>query len=95
MSAGEKQQLLEQFFSDMDRSLREMGVGDMSIGKKVRAMAEAAFGRLAAYEHAGDSVALKEALRRNVYGGQAQEQDSEPFEHFPNRFSLLFIGVHF
>jgi cytochrome b pre-mRNA-processing protein 3 len=66
--------LLEAFFADMDRSLREMGVGDVGVGKRVHAMAEAAFGRLKAYGEAkGDAQAMREALRRNVYAGQAED----------------------
>ncbi len=68
------QQLLEVFFEDMDRSLREMGVGDMGVGRRIRAMAEAAFGRIKAYEDAaGSAQRLQDALRRNVYGSKAQE----------------------
>jgi cytochrome b pre-mRNA-processing protein 3 len=72
--AKAKQWLLETFFADMDGSLREMGVGDMSVGKKMRVMAEAAFGRLKAYEEAWSSrEALMNALRKNVYAGQAAQ----------------------
>jgi cytochrome b pre-mRNA-processing protein 3 len=65
-----KQLLLECLFDDMDRSLREMGVGDMGVGRRVRAMSEAVFGRIAAYESAKDARGLREALLRNVYRGQ-------------------------
>jgi cytochrome b pre-mRNA-processing protein 3 len=67
------QNLTDTFFKDMDRSLREMGVGDLSVGKKVRKMAEAFHGRLNAYAKAlgqGDT-ALAESLERNVYAGEA------------------------
>lgn len=63
------ERLIEEFFADMDRSLREMGVGDLSVGKKVRRMAEAFYGRVTAYERAfaeGDD-AMKAALARNVF----------------------------
>jgi cytochrome b pre-mRNA-processing protein 3 len=66
------QSLTDHFFTDMDRSLREMGVGDLSVGKKVRKMAEAYHGRLNAYAtgvEQGEPV-LIEALQRNVYGGE-------------------------
>lgn len=59
-------------FDDMDRNLREMGVGDLSVGKKVRKLAEGFFGRAGAYEEAlgsGDD-ALHDALRRNLYAQQ-------------------------
>ena len=64
--------LLESLFDDMDRSLREMGVGDTGISKRIKSMSKAAFGRMKAYEDAGaDDEALKEALTRNVYRGEA------------------------
>lgn len=57
------------FFGDMDRNLREMGVGDLSVGKKIRKMADALNGRFVAYTNAiGDAEALGFALMRNVYG---------------------------
>lgn len=63
-------QLMECLFDDMDRSLREMGVGDMGVGKRVKSMSKAAYGRLTAYGQAwGDDMALKEALVRNLYRG--------------------------
>ena len=44
------QAVFDAMFSDMDVTLREMGVGDLSVGKKVRAMWEAFHGRARAYE---------------------------------------------
>ncbi len=64
------QSLIDRLFADMDVTLREMGVGDLSVGKKVKQMAEAFYGRSRAYREAlasSDDVALEEALRRNVY----------------------------
>lgn len=61
--------LIEYYFADMDRSLREMGVGDTGIRYKVQKMSSAFYGRLEAYGMAGDSPKLwPEALRRNIYG---------------------------
>ncbi|MEO3429829.1 ubiquinol-cytochrome C chaperone family protein [Pelagibius sp. CAU 1746] len=66
--------LQEVFFTDMDRSLREMGAGDLGVGKRVKKMAEGFMGRLAAYEAALDAVAprgtaeLEAVLRRNALG---------------------------
>ena len=66
------QALFDTFFHDMDRTLRAMGVGDMSVGKKVKDMVRAYYGRCAAYEEAlageGDLTA---AIARNVYQGAA------------------------
>lgn len=62
------QALFDTFFHDMDRTLRAMGVGDMSVGKKVKDMIRAYYGRCAAYEEAlaGDGD-LTAAIVRNVY----------------------------
>lgn len=66
-----RRQLQEAMFSDMDRSLRELGVGDMGIGKEVKKMGVAWFGRLKAYASALDEddprAALIAALSRNLY----------------------------
>jgi cytochrome b pre-mRNA-processing protein 3 len=64
-----RQNLVDELFRDMDRSLREMGVGDLSVGKKVRKMAEVFYGRIAAYDRAlkdGDA-SLEAAVARNIY----------------------------
>lgn len=70
------QGLFDTLFIDMDRSLREMGAGDMGIGKRIKSMVEAFYGRVAAYE-AGlerqDDQALETALRRNLYGTSQPE----------------------
>lgn len=66
------QAVFDAMFADMDVNLREMGVGDMSVGKRVRGMWEAFHGRALAYETALDSAeagALAEALGRNVWRG--------------------------
>jgi len=64
------QALFDVMFEDMDRSLREMGVGDLGVGPRVKAMAKALYGRIAAYEEglAGDDEILAAALARNLFG---------------------------
>lgn len=57
-------------FKDFDMSLREMGVGDLSVGKKIYFMNEALAGRINAYKISfkeGEKSIYK-ALRRNVFG---------------------------
>lgn len=64
------QALFDIMFRDMDRSLREMGVGDLSVGKRVRKLAEIFYGRASAYRNAiasGSEAELRGALRRNIY----------------------------
>ncbi len=68
------QAVFDAMFSDMDQNLREMGVGDLSVGREVRAMWEALHGRAAVYAaalDAGDAAALASALTRNVWRGGA------------------------
>jgi cytochrome b pre-mRNA-processing protein 3 len=72
------QQLFDVMFGDMDQSLREMGVGDLSVGKKIRSMSEAFYGRVAAYEkglQAGGDAVLIAALERNLFRGNAPEAE--------------------
>lgn len=67
------QAVFDAMFADMDVNLREMGVGDLSVGKRVRGLWEAFHGRALAYEAALDSPdpdALAEALARNVWRGE-------------------------
>lgn len=65
------QALFNLLFADMDSSLREIGVGDLSVGKKIKAMGQAFYGRAEAYEsglQAPTDEALTAALSRNLYG---------------------------
>ena len=64
------QRFFETVFTDFDRSLREMGTGDLGVGREVKRMAQAFYGRIDAYERGlaqGDSV-LSAALGRNLFG---------------------------
>jgi len=67
------QRLFDTMFADFDRSLREMGTGDLSVGREIKRMAEAFYGRVAAYESglADDDSVLKPALARNLFGTAA------------------------
>ena len=58
--------LTEIFISDMDGSLRQMGIGDLIVGKHVGRMMSALGGRLAAFREAGTG-ALDEPVIRNIF----------------------------
>ncbi|MDH3228456.1 MAG: hypothetical protein OEN55_01565 [Alphaproteobacteria bacterium] len=67
------QALFDAMFADLDRNLREMGVGDLSVGKRVKALAGHFYAMSAACRdglNRGDTV-LCGALRDYIYGGQA------------------------
>ncbi len=61
--------LIEEFFTDVDHSLRELGIGDLGIPKRMKKLARMFYGRTAAYADAlerDDRAALAEALARNI-----------------------------
>jgi cytochrome b pre-mRNA-processing protein 3 len=66
------QGVFDRFCADMDASMREWGVGDPSVPKKMMAVGEAFYGRQAAYmaalEVPGPAMPLSEALARNILG---------------------------
>ncbi len=68
------QKLFDVMFASFDDALRELGVGDLIVGKKIRKMAESFYGRVQAYDAAIENAAggdnemtLAAALARNVY----------------------------
>ena len=79
--SGARQKLFDLMFADMERSLREMGVGDMSIGRKMKPMLSGFYGRAEAYKAAlaeKTDDALTQALSRNLYGLAAGEAPHAP-----------------
>ncbi|MFC7379504.1 ubiquinol-cytochrome C chaperone family protein [Brevundimonas sp. GCM10030266] len=70
------QQLFDTYVSALDHTLRELGVGDISVGKKMRKLAESLYGRMTAYEQPlrdGDAALLAERLARNVLESEAAD----------------------
>jgi cytochrome b pre-mRNA-processing protein 3 len=72
------QSVFDRFVSDMDRSLREMGVGDLAVPKRMKAIGRSFYGRLDAYGKPiaeRDQPVLTEALRRNLWPDGAPPAD--------------------
>jgi cytochrome b pre-mRNA-processing protein 3 len=70
LSAAVSQAFFDVMFLDMDRGLREMGTGDLSVGRHVKRMAQGFYGRIRAYQtglEQGRST-LAAALSRNLFG---------------------------
>jgi cytochrome b pre-mRNA-processing protein 3 len=68
----------DRFFAELDRAMREMGVGDLTVPKKMRKIADIYAGCSSAYGNAlasSDKTDLSEALLRNVYG---RSEDRRP-----------------
>lgn len=65
-----KRMLQEAMFDNLDLTMREIGVGDLGVGKKVKVMAEAFYGRIKVYQEIldkNDKSKMREALERNLY----------------------------
>jgi len=70
------QALVDYMAADLDRSIRELGVGDLSVGKFMKRLGEGLYGRAAAYDKAlddADRAALQEAILRNIYDGEGPD----------------------
>lgn len=94
------QALFDIFFRDMDQAMREAGVGDMGVGKKVRKMAQAYYGRAAAYDEAlgkatpvADTedvrAALYDVLARNLYPDNPDAADKDRLDALIAELLLL------
>ena len=76
--AGLTQELTDEFFKDVDHSLRELGIGDVGVPKRMKKLARMFYGRAESYGNAvdaGDRDALMQALTRNILPG------GEPWPH--------------
>jgi cytochrome b pre-mRNA-processing protein 3 len=65
------QDLVDAFFRHLDGSLRELGVGDLGVPKRMKRLGEAFNGRSRAYDRdldAAEDAALARTLARNVLG---------------------------
>jgi cytochrome b pre-mRNA-processing protein 3 len=81
-ATGLSQALFDRFCDDMDNNLREMGVGDLTVPKRMQAFGEAFYGRSAAYDLAWTAGAepLAQAICKNILSG----------EHIDNARRLAF-----
>ncbi|PHS28329.1 MAG: ubiquinol-cytochrome C chaperone [Robiginitomaculum sp.] len=64
------QDVFDAMFVDMDNALRELGISDTALGKRIKDMAKVFYGRAEVYNTAldeGDDKALGTALVRNVF----------------------------
>ncbi|MDP2212665.1 ubiquinol-cytochrome C chaperone family protein [Phenylobacterium sp.] len=80
-AADTAQALFDAYISALDDALREMGVGDLSVGKKMRKLGEAFYGRVKSYETAlsllPDEAPLAALIARTVYA-EAEGAPVEP-----------------
>ncbi len=91
------QELTDAMAADMDRNLRELGVGDLAVPRKMQTIAAALRGRVQAYDKgmdAGEDSALIEALRRNLFGtvGGGRPEDAAIMAAYMRAQTHLLAG---
>jgi len=81
----------ETLVADMDRSFRELGVGDMSVGKEMKKVGAALLGRKASYTEAlaAGSEALAAALVKNIYRGSEENRGNMLAKHVVQTVLML------
>jgi len=83
------QQLFDHTFAVLDLNVREMGVGDLGVGKRVKAMGRAFYGRATAYSDGlKEGGNLHEALSRNLFGTLPEAPSvtfTQPFVDYMHR----------
>lgn len=75
-AADVAQDLVNSVFLQLDASLRELGVGDVGVPKRMKKLGAAFYGRAEGYDAAldsGDRAALAQALARNVVGVEGSD----------------------
>ena len=67
------QAFFDAMFRHLDLTLREIGIQDLGVGRRIKIMAEGLHGRALAYRQAlqGGETPLADVLRRNAYGGRS------------------------
>jgi len=87
--------LLQEVFAGFEDSLRDQGAGDMSIGRRSKAMTSALFGRMKNYEAAADGVAMTDALKRNLYRNAPDRDDcARVIAHYIKECRKSLAGGH-
>ncbi len=75
------QALFDAMFDDFDAAMRELGVGDSAVGRKIRFMAEGFYGRAQALQTAleapDEGRQLQQVLARNLLGLETADARAE------------------
>ena len=81
-AAETSQAVFDAFLRNLDEGLRDMGVGDLSVGKKMRKLGEAVYGRIKGYDRAFAEAeptgALQALIKRTVYQDRAETPAAGP-----------------
>lgn len=92
------QEVFDAMFDDLDAAMREMGVGDGGVGKKIRFMAEGFYGRARVYADAVNGKgeeSLATVLKRNVYGGADSDAAENELSVYVKQSAEMLAGQGF
>jgi cytochrome b pre-mRNA-processing protein 3 len=88
--------VLDEFFKDVDHSIRELGVGDPSVPKRMKKLARMFYGRMGIYWSAidnNDAEALGDAVARNVAPDAPQTIASAEIAEYMMRSAETLAGI--
>jgi cytochrome b pre-mRNA-processing protein 3 len=86
LKGGEAAQALtDTIFTGFDEAMREQGAGDMGIARKLKAMANGFYGRMAAYDAAKDEDELAAALAKNLWRGAGDDARARALAAYARR----------
>lgn len=89
------QELTDTFFLDIDHSLRELGISDVGVPKRMKKLARMFYGRVESYADAlerGDRAALAAALARNVRPDAASWPEGDVLAGYAMEADALLAG---
>lgn len=89
------QDMTDEFFKDVEHSLRELGIGDMGVPKRMKKLAKMFYGRAEAYREAlaaNDTAALTAALARNVGPDREAWPEAARIASYVEKASALLAG---
>ena len=76
------QHLANYIFASFEEALRDLGVTDAGLSRRIKAMANAFYGRLAAYDAAKSEHDLADVLTRNLYRGEGHNLEAQGLAHY-------------
>ncbi|MFC5583752.1 ubiquinol-cytochrome C chaperone family protein [Nitratireductor kimnyeongensis] len=79
------QEVTDVFFADVEHAIRELGIGDMGVPKRIKKLARMFYGRAAAYGEAidaDDAEALAAAVARNIRPDEEDWAGAQPLARY-------------
>lgn len=90
------QEIVDAFFQDLDHSIRELGIGDVGVPKRMKKFAGMFYGRLESYAaaiDADDAAGLARALARNIHPAAPDAQDMHALASYMLDAEKTLAGV--